>query len=283
MVVTPVRDEAALVGRTIDSVAAQELRPAEWVLVDDGSTDGTAAVLDRRAAEHDWIRVVHRADRGARVAGSGVMEAFHAGLEVLETADWHYLVKLDADLVLPPDYFSRCLARAEADPGLGVVGGLVVDRDAGAARLERHPGFHVRGATKIYARACWEAIGGTVAAPGWDTLDEVTANHLGWRTRTFDDVVAVQQRLTGGPVGRWNDVAKNGRASYRLGYHPAFVLARAVRKLSQPPRLTSAAALVWGYASAALTHAEPVGAPEVRRYLRRQQLDRLRGRPSIWR
>ncbi|MPY91787.1 MAG: glycosyltransferase [Acidimicrobiia bacterium] len=283
VVITPVRDEAQLVQVTIDSVVGQTSRPRQWVIVDDGSSDGTGAILDRAAASVDWIKVVHRSDRGARVAGSGVIEAFYAGLEALTVGDWRYLVKLDGDLRLPPTYFASCLRRFELDPQLGIGGGLVVDDRRGRRYLERHPRFHVRGATKIYDRRCWGDIGGVVRAPGWDTLDEVAANLRGWRTETFEDVELLQLRQTGGPVGRWADVAKNGRASYMLGYHPAFVAVRALRKLRQRPYGITSLALLYGYTRAVLESAEPIGDREVRQYVREQQLRRLTLRSTIWR
>ena len=124
VVITPVRNEAAFVGRTIDSMAAQTVQPLQWVIVDDGSTDGTAEVLDQASRRLDWLTVVRRPDRGFRKSGGGVVEAFEDGYASLRPADWEFLVKLDGDLSFDPDYFETCLARFADEPQLGVAGGL---------------------------------------------------------------------------------------------------------------------------------------------------------------
>ena len=285
VVVTPVRDEIAHLAALYDAISAQSLRPVQWILVDDGSTDGSTELIEGWARRDPWITIVRRADRGHRAAGSGVMQAVQAGIDAISAPDWEFLVKLDADLELPDDYFERCLARFEADPRLGMGGGLVVDRGAdGREALEqRHPDFHVRGATKIYRRACWDTIGPLPQAAGWDTIDELRACHGGWRTATFADIVAVQGRTTGQRAGTWRDWTKNGRAAHAAGYHPAFVAARAVRNALQRPFGVKGVALAWGWAGCVLARRARLVDDELARYVRGQQLRRLVGLPSIWR
>lgn len=284
VVVTPVRDEVRHIGQTLDAMASQTLRPARWVIVDDGSTDGTSELLDARCALLPWVTVLHRHDRGFRAAGGGVMQAFHAGLAVLDDTPWDYLVKLDGDLSFAPDYFEACLAAFQADATLGIGGGTVHQLESGSLRVDStgDPPFHVRGATKIYRRACWERIAPLIEAPGWDTFDEVRANFLGWSTRTFADLAVVQLKPTGAAAGRWRDAFKNGRANYVSGYHPAFMLAKCVRRAFRPPLLLHAAALLSGYCSGYLKHVPIAPDAQAIRWLRRQQLRRLMLRPSIY-
>ncbi|MGB7073225.1 MAG: glycosyltransferase family A protein, partial [Candidatus Sulfotelmatobacter sp.] len=156
VIVTPIRDEERFIEATIASVQGQTLRPAQWVIVDDGSTDGTAEIIDRYAAQVPWIRVVHRVNRGFRKAGGGVMEAFYDGYNALDCDNWDFIVKLDGDLSLSKDYFERCFEHFERDPKLGIGGGDIYHELGGVQKLEANPKFHVRGATKIYRRACWE-------------------------------------------------------------------------------------------------------------------------------
>ena len=134
VIVTPVRDEAAHIHQTLAAVQAQTVRPAQWIIVDDGSTDGTGAILDEQASKASWIRVVHRPNRGHRAAGGGVMEAFYAGHSALKDQAWDYIVKLDGDLWFAPDYFERCFAIFDAEPRLGIGGGTVCQ--SRMARLE---------------------------------------------------------------------------------------------------------------------------------------------------
>ena len=283
VVITPVRDEQQHLPKLAASMAAQSRLPDRWVLVDDGSTDSTPAIVDELAVDHDWITAVHRPNRGIRLSGGGVVEAFNAGYAAAGDG-YEYVVKLDADLEFEHDYFERCLDFLDGHPEFGVVGGLVHNRQCdGSLVVEKHPLFHVRGATKIYRRATWEAIGGLVEAKGWDTIDEVKANQLGWKTATLVDVPIIQQRSTGARVGIWRDWSKNGRAAHFCGYHPLFVLVRATRVSGIRPLGVRAVALLSGYLGAVLGGASPIDDPELVAYTRSQQLCRLTRRPTIWR
>lgn len=284
VVVTPVRDEIAYIEKTIESMLQQTCQPERWVIVDDGSTDGTSALLDRYATSRPWILVVHRANRGFRAAGNGVMDAFYEGFARVEKMDWDYIVKLDADLSFDSTYFARCFAHFDAEPDLGIGGGTVcsLEHDIALVEAASDPPFHVRGATKIYRRSCWQRITPLIVAPGWDTLDEVKANLLGWRTRTFAEIELIQHKPTGSADGRWKDAFKNGRANYLTGYHPAFMLAKCVRRLSSRPFGVESAGLLSGFLSGYLKRMKPLADGEVIRYLRGQQMRRLLLRPSIY-
>ncbi len=284
-VVTPVRDEAAYLRFTLESVIGQTIRPSEWVIVDDGSKDGTGGLIEEYAGRHKWIRARHRPDRGYRKNGGGVMEAFKEGYEALGCRDWDFIVKLDGDLSFAPDYFERCFACFDQEPLLGVGGGVIYNRTAdGRAEYEEGgPAFHVRGATKIYRRACWEQIGGLWPGTGWDTLDEVKANMRGWTTRSFKDLPVYQHKCTGAAEGQWRNLVKNGRANYIAGYHPLFMLAKCVSRLRSRPYLTGSVALMYGFVSGFFQHTPRVNDSELIRYLRQQQLGLLCGRQTIWR
>ena len=282
VVVTPVRDEAAHIERTIQSMTAQVWPPVRWVVVDDGSTDETGAVLDSYAARIPWMSVVHRPNRGHRANGGGVMEAFYAGFALLNDLQWDYLVKLDGDLSFNTEYFAACISVFENDPKLGIGGGTIRRSDNLDVDSKGDPPFHVRGATKIYRRQCWERISPLVIAPGWDTIDEVKANHFGWTTRTFADLTLIQHKPTGGADGTWRNHFKNGRANYVTGYHPAFMIAKCLRRAVRRPVLIGSIALLSGFLSGYLKRI-PRGADDrVIRYLREQQVRRLFNRPSIY-
>src|SRR5579862_9110743 len=143
VIITPVRDEERFIEETIASLKAQTVQPAEWVIVDDGSTDRTGELIDKHAADVPWIRGVHRPNRGFRKAGGGVMEAFYDGIDKLEFQDWDFIVKLDGDLIPEPDYFARCFERFSQQPRLGIGGGTICyDMEEGAS-VEASPRFHV--------------------------------------------------------------------------------------------------------------------------------------------
>jgi biofilm PGA synthesis N-glycosyltransferase PgaC len=283
IIVTPVRDEEQFVELTIRSVISQSVRPVEWVIVDDGSTDATGQILDRYANEIPWIHIVHRSDRGFRKSGGGVVEAFYEGYKAATSATWDFVVKLDGDLTFEPEYFEKIFERFEKEPQLGVAGGTICNIVDGVKKVEECPRFHVRGATKIYRRGCWEAIEGLHIAPGWDTIDEVKANMLGWRTETFPELQLSQHRATGKAEGWWRDRVKNGRAYYICGYHPLFFAAKFFYRLAARPYIVGATAMSYGYLSGYLGAATRIDDPALIHYLRKEQMKRLFGRKSIWR
>lgn len=282
VIITPARDEERYLAQMVQCVAAQTIRPAEWIIVNDGSSDRTAEIADGWALRLPWLHVLHRPDRGSRKAGGGVMEAFAEGYRSLRCTAWEFIVKLDSDLTFDADYFDRCLRHFQDEPRLGIGGGSLHHYHSGARRCEPHPLFHVRGATKIYRRTCWEEIGGLWQGTGWDTIDEVHANMLGWTTRSFPDVEAIHHRFTGSADGGWKDGEKNGRGNYTSGYHPIYALARSCRRMFRKPYITTGCGMLYGFASCYWKKTDRVSNPELIRYLRRQQLNRLLGRRTIW-
>jgi glycosyltransferase involved in cell wall biosynthesis len=284
IVITPVRDEAPFVANTITALEAQTIAPRRWIVVDDGSTDGTGAILDQHADQIPWMSIVHLPNRGHRVNGGGVMDAFHAGLSLLRDDNWDYLVKLDGDLSFGPDYFERCFELFDADPTLGIAGGKVHSIIAGKLEVDstHYPPFHVRGATKIYRRACWAVVSPLLRAPGWDTVDEIKANMLGWRTRTFQTLTLVQHKPTGSAEGLLRNAFKNGRANRNTGYDPLFMLAKCIMRLCSRPFLIGSLAMALGYWTKYGAGASQMPDRRLVDYVRQQQRRRLLLRPSIY-
>lgn len=284
VVITPARNEEDHIVHTIAAMAAQSIVPLRWVIVNDGSSDGTAAIIESAAHQHEWIVVHHRLDRGFRKQGGGVIEAFMEGLQRMTDEPWEFLVKFDADLSFASDYFERCLDKFADDPQLGIGGGLICQDISGGLVCESpdDPVFHVRGATKIYRRSCWEAIGGLVQAPGWDGIDELKANMLGWKTYSFADVRLRHHRYTGSADGNWRNSVKFGLANYATGYHPLFMVAKCVRRAVQRPYLLGSVGLAWGFVKGYLTGASRTEEPQLIAYVRREQMNCLRKKGSLW-
>lgn len=282
-VITPVRDEQAYLASTIECVAAQTIRPAQWIIVNDGSKDDTGKIIDEYSHRYPWIRSVHRQDRGFRKSGGGVVDAFNDGYRMMDCPDWEFIVKLDGDLTFNPDYFEKCFVEFERDPRLGVGGGAICYVIDGKKTFEEAPAFHVRGATKIYRKECWEQIGGLWPAPGWDTMDEVKANSLGWHTHSFRDLHLLHHRETGAADGTWRTLVKYGRANYICGYHPLFMFSKCIVRLPQKPYILGSIGLMYGFVTGYLKHIPQVDDRAAIAYLRSQQLGRLCGRQSIWR
>lgn len=282
VIISPVRDEEKYIQATITAVAGQTVQPMQWVIVDDGSTDRTREIVRRLNADWPSLKLFERPNRGFRKAGVGVVEAFYDGFNALEASNWEFLVKLDGDLSFEPDYFEKCFERFRRDPKLGIGGGDLYNELEGQLTLESCPKFHVRGATKIYRRECWDAIGGLYHVPGWDTVDEVKANMLGWSTGSFPELRLIHHRPTGEANGLLRDRMKHGFGCYATGYHPLFVAASCLSRLNQKPYLVGSAAMWWGFLKAPFARVPRVQERRLIRYVQRQQLRRLCGLETIW-
>lgn len=282
VIITPIRDEAENIETTIKSMISQTVKPVEWIIVNDGSTDNTGEIIDRYAEQHSWIKTIHRGDRGFRKSGTGVIEAFYDGYDSLEFKDYDFIVKLDGDLSFEEGYFRKCFEYFSDNPKLGIGGGDVYNSINGKLDLEKNPAFHVRGATKIYKRECWDAIGGVVRSTGWDTIDEVKANMLGFKTYSFKDLKLLHLRSTGEADGAWRNAIKNGMANYISGYHPLFMILKCIKRIPSKPYLMESAGILLGFIKGYVNRVPQVDDAELIRYVRKQQIMKLLFRPSMW-
>jgi poly-beta-1,6-N-acetyl-D-glucosamine synthase len=282
VIISPVRDEEQYIEKTVRSVIAQTILPLRYVIVNDGSSDKTGSIIDEYAKKYPWISTVHRADRGYRNSAGGEVDAFYEGYKTLNGAAWDFIVKLDGDLSFDPDYFEQCIANFNAEEDLGMGGGDIYNLEYNKLELEYEPQFHVRGAVKMYRNKCWESLKGMSAINGWDTLDEVKANMLGWKTRTFTNLKVVQHRPTGRAVGSWKNAVKNGVGGYTAGYHPLYMVSKCLRRLFLKPYVVESAGLLYGFLKGYLTRMPRVDDRDLIRYLRRQQMNRLFLKPTVW-
>jgi glycosyltransferase involved in cell wall biosynthesis len=216
-IVTPARDEADNLRRLAESVVAQTRRPEAWVVVDSGSTDATAEVVEELAREHPWIRLLKTAGERRPAPGAPVVRAFHAGLRELGDLP-SIVVKLDADVSFDADFFERLLEEFAADALLGISGGRCLERQDGVWRPTHVTGDHVRGACRAYRRACLEDVLPLVEGMGWDGVDELRANGRGWRTRIIGDLDFRHHRLVGQrDGGRYRRWRAEGAGAYAMG------------------------------------------------------------------
>jgi len=280
LLVSPCRDEAAFVRRTLESVSAQTLKPLLWVIVDDGSTDGTPGILGEYAAKLPYIRVVRRENRGARAVGPGVIEAFYAGLATVNLGEFDYVCKLDLDLDLPAGYFRALVDRMEADPRLGTCSGkpYFPHPRTGEPVSEGCGDETSVGMTKFYRVECFRQIGGFVRQVMWDGIDNHRCRMLGWKACSWDDPQIRFTHLR--PMGSsqqslWTGRKRHGFGQYFMGTGPAYMFASAVLRAAKRPFLIGGLGMLAGYAQAALNRRPRYDDPEFRRFLRRYQRDCL--------
>lgn len=275
VLISPCRNESAFMRQTIESVLAQVLRPVEWIIVDDGSTDATPEILAEYALKYEWVRVIRRPDRGKRSVGPGVIDAFYSGYEAIVSTDYEFLCKLDLDLRLPPRYFALLIERMHADPRIATCSGKAYIEENQRLVFERHGDDTSLGMTKFYRRACFEQIGGFVREVMWDGIDCHQCRMRGWIACSWDDpdLRFVHLRPMGSSqqsiyVGRM----RHGSGQYFMGTGFLFLAASALGRLNQKPYILGSFAMLWGWLKSAFQRKPRFADRQFRRYLRNYQM-----------
>jgi biofilm PGA synthesis N-glycosyltransferase PgaC len=279
-VISPVRNEAQFIEQTIQAMISQTVKPSEWIIVNDGSTDETAEIVSRYAELCPWLKLVHREkreDKGDRQRGKGVIDTFYFGYERLTSQDYEFIIKLDGDVSFEPIYFEFLLRKFASNPKLGIAGGGLYERVDGKNWALRSSTDHVGGPAKMYRRVCFEAIGGLVPALGWDGLDEWKALALGWEVKSFEELKVLHCRVIGSATGALKSKIEVGYGAHYMGYHPLYLIARGIRHTVTWPHLVGGIAMIMAYFVAWLQGRERLPDPPVIRYIHRTQLRQLAG------
>ncbi|MGZ9735279.1 glycosyltransferase family 2 protein [Flavobacterium sp. GNP002] len=216
-IVIPAHNEEAFIALTLDSLISQTVLPKKVVIVNDNSTDKTAEIVTAYSKENPFISLVNKTSSAIHLPGSKVIQAFHKGFETLDD-EYDVIVKLDADLILPNNYFETILNIFEKDATIGMAGGFAYIEKNGEWILENLTDKdHIRGAFKAYRKACFQQIGNLKPAMGWDTVDELLSKFYGWKVVTDASLIVKHLKPTG---ANYNKTAryKQGEAFYTLGY-----------------------------------------------------------------
>ena len=260
-------------------MVTQTLLPERWVVVDDGSTDQTAEIVEKYAPRYPWIELVRRPHRLNR-SFAGKVHAFNAGLERISSAPFNVIGNLDADLSFDPDYLAFLMRRFSEDPELGVAGTPFTqngDYDSSKDSFEGEK--HVAGGCQLFRRECFEQIGGYVPnrAGGIDWIAVTTARMKGWKTRSFPEKRFHHYR-TLGTAGRGNLRAlfSYGEKDYYLGSSPVWQLFRVAYRMAKKPFVMGGLALLAGYTWASLRRVDRAVSPELMRFHRKEQMEKLR-------
>jgi glycosyltransferase involved in cell wall biosynthesis len=287
VLITPARNEEALIENTIRSVEAQTARPLRWVIVSDGSTDRTDEIVKAHAAAHDWIDLLRMPEHRDRQFAAKA-HAFNAGYERLKSLPFDLVGNLDADITVDPDYYQFLLSRFAECAELGVAGTPFVEDASqpdqhtyahGSANLE-----HVSGACQMFRRECFEAVGGYVPVKGGaiDWIAVTTARMKGWTTRTFVEKICFHHRKIG--TGNHSPLMARfhyGRKAYYVGGHPVWEFFRGVFEMRRRPYILRGVYFLAGYGWAWVTRMERPISPELMTFHRREQMSRLKR--LLWR
>jgi glycosyltransferase involved in cell wall biosynthesis len=278
--VSPCRNEADYLRRSMDSVLAQTVLPSLWVIVDDGSTDQTPAILAEYAAKYPFIKIVPRPDRGFRELGRGVIDAFYDGYNAVNAAEFEFFAKLDLDLELPPRYFEILLQKMASEPRLGTCSGKPHYVHPRTEKIVRETCGDEQsvGMVKFYRTTCFQQIGGFVHALMWDGIDGHRCRMLGWIAASFDEPELRFEHMR--PMGSsdkslWTGRKRHGEGQYFMGTGLAYILASCAYRLCQTPILLGSLAMIWGYLCSMFKHRGRYGDAEFREFLRGYQWDCL--------
>ncbi|MBW2015580.1 MAG: glycosyltransferase family 2 protein [Deltaproteobacteria bacterium] len=280
VIISPVKDESAYIGRTIRSVLNQTFRPSEWVIVDDGSEDDTARLVREMTRGHDWIRLLRKPGRSERAVGPGVVEAFYFGYERIRCRNYEYICKMDGDLSFGSTYFEHLLRKFREDPRLGAASGklFLFSGDHGPVE-ERIIDESVLGGLFLARRKCFEDIGGFVREVMWDGIAFHRCRMAGWRTRSFRDheLRIIHHRMMGSSHRSvFNGRIRWGRGQYFMGTHPLYILASGCYRMAEKPYILGGLLIIAGYFLGWIKRHERYGYPGFRESLRTWQLERLK-------
>ena len=277
VLVTPARNEAMFIKQTIKSVVGQTIRPIKWVIVSDGSTDGTDSIVKKYAAEHQWIELLRMPERKERHFAAKV-HAFNAGYAKIKGLNYDIIGNLDADITFEEDYVSFLLSKFAENTRLGVSGTPFKEEshqyDYRFTSVE-----HVSGACQLFRRACFEDIGGYVPlrVGGIDLVAVITARMKGWQTRTFTEKTCIHHRKT--QSGKHTSLMRTFRSGYHdylMGGSPIWQVFRSVYQMSKSPWVIGGSYLLAGYLWAMMRQAEKPVTGEFVAFRRNEQMHRLK-------
>jgi biofilm PGA synthesis N-glycosyltransferase PgaC len=278
VLVTPARNEAAFIRETMASVISQTVLPLKWIIVSDGSTDGTDDIVRQYTGQHPWIELVSLPERAERNF-AGKVAAFNAGYARMANLDFDAIANLDADISFERDYFAFLLHKLAENPALGLVGTPYRDPlnppyDYRFASIE-----HVTGPCQLFRRRCFEDIGGYMPVKGGaiDRIADIASRMKGWKTRTFTQKVYVHHRHTG--TAQQNVLMakfRDGGKDYSVGTSPVWELFRTLYQMTKRPFIVGSLMMACGYLWSSIKRLERPVPPEMVEFCRREQMQRLK-------
>jgi len=287
VLITPARNEADYIEKTIQSVIAQTVLPKRWVIVSDGSTDGTDEIVEKYQNGREWLELVKLPERQERNFAAKV-QAFNAGYERVKDVSFDVIGNIDADISFGEDFFAYLIEKFEVMPTLGVAGTHYIEGDFHSYTGSYINVHHVNGQCQLFRKACFDDIGGYVPIKGGgiDWVAVTTARMKGWTTYSFAERIFYHHRKMG--TAGSNELMsrfKYGKKDYFLGGHPLWQLFRGGFQMAKKPYIVGGLALLLGYFWCWATRFERPVSAELMKFHRGEQLQRLRqlvlGRMSI--
>jgi glycosyltransferase involved in cell wall biosynthesis len=272
IIISPVRNEEAFVESTIKAIINQKVKPMEWIIVNDGSTDSTREIIEKYTAQHPWIKLYNLEDRGYYYPGTGVVNVVKQGFDKISQSGWEYIVKLDCDITVDPDYFVKIFDEFSSNKKLGIASGAIYLVDNEEVTKEKSQFDHPWGASKVYRKQCFTEIDGWKAIPGWDLADLLSAQMKGWETRCFDEYKILHHRESGQRrSGLTSGKFLLGRFTYRFGYNFIYTVFKGLYRITERPVILGGISIIAGYIFAFLKREDRLFDKEMRKFLRKKQ------------
>ena len=248
IIISPVKDEERYLETTIKSVISQTIKPVRWIIVNDGSIDRTPEILNEYCKKYEWINVV-KIERGSRrQPGSAVINAFNRGYEIVKNEQFDYIVKLDCDLNFDSYYFEELLSKFNEDKKLGIASGIYLEKNDKHWIPVKMPFYHTAGACKFVRADCFKQIGGFIPSRGWDTIDEIRAQMMGWETRHFETLKMYHLKNEGSGIGNLRTNVMHGEIFYLTGGSKIFFMLKTLhRMIFGEPFFIGGIMMVFGY------------------------------------
>jgi glycosyltransferase involved in cell wall biosynthesis len=275
LIIIPAYNEEKFIAKTLDSLVQQSYTASQIIVVNDGSTDKTASIVQSFADDYEFIQMINKNSKSESIPGTKVINAFYEGLK---HADQHYdvICKFDADLVFPVNYIKKLNDWFSFDATLGMLGGVCTIQENEKWKIETLTNLdHLRGALKAYRKDCFEQIGGLKKAMGWDTLDELLARYHGWKVQV-DSQLRVQHLKPTATTYNQKLPLQFGKSVYQMRYRLLISLL-AIGKLSFKKKSISFLLIAcYGYIKAALQHEKPLVSKDEGKFIRQYRMQSIR-------
>lgn len=278
VLITAAYNEGAHIGATIEAVLAQSIIPHKWVIVSDGSTDNTDAIIKQYSERMKFIEFIRRDKTGTSPSFVSKVCAIQAGYNALSGTPYRFVGILDADITFGRDYYEQIIGKLHKDIRLGVAGGFIYEcRGQVFKSRPSNTRTSVAGAIQIFRKECYEAIGGHVPLPygGEDWICEILARKNGWAVTAFPDIVAYHHKPSEAKRGALKDAIRQGKMDYAVGSHPLFEIVKCSRRIQERPFFLRALFRLLGFTWSAIKGDHVAVSAEIVRDLRREQMKKL--------
>jgi glycosyltransferase involved in cell wall biosynthesis len=282
-IITPAKNEGKFIEQTLKSVIAQTVRPKKWIIVDDGSTDNTAAIVAEYSNKFGFVKLIKNQSSGEqRAGGSKVVRAFNIGYGTIRDEYFDFIVKLDADLTLPSNYFEEVIKCFKMDPMIGLCGGYCVLEENGNLIPESYTDDHVRGAFKAYRRECFNAMGGLKEIWSWDGIDESAIAFHGWELKVLP-LAVIHHRPTSKEYNMLKFSFKTGREMYKERIELLSLLVISAIYFFRKPIILGSILFIFGYIISWMRKEGKVIDKNLGDYIRKERYRKIFNRFRIFR